>query len=56
MFEEAQLYSPVTTDESGGVTVAQSIAEVAEVVDGFFADCSDDTITEMRSGVRTVAR
>jgi len=35
---------------------AQSVTELTHVVGGFFSDCSDESITEMRSGVQAAAR
>jgi phenylalanine-4-hydroxylase len=35
---------------------AESVAEVVEVVGGFFRDCSDESIGQMRSGVGAMAR
>jgi phenylalanine-4-hydroxylase len=33
---------------------AESVQEVIDVVGGFFRECSDDSIAEMRLSVRTV--
>jgi phenylalanine-4-hydroxylase len=35
---------------------ARSVSELIEVIGGFFRDCSDESITEMRSGVQAAAR
>jgi phenylalanine-4-hydroxylase len=34
---------------------AESVAEIAETVGGFFANCTDDSIAAMRSGAKAVA-